>query len=231
MVGSGTNNALWQLTPGSVTITRPQIIAVLPEWKPSVLQTASDESLTFSKDVLAKLTLGQRDPQIWVYIAEMTVELMAWLNVLWAYSMAVYLKHHMLTKNVLASQSMMTVSPHYAGQWCEDSNLLWDSDDCAAGGSFIVSEQPEGIKIQYFHQGMHIKLGEAIFQDYEYEDQMLAEGIALCHCESVTWSAPVGGWEPETTGTRGLWAAARCGGERQAQPQLQRGLDVWGVNH
>jgi hypothetical protein len=99
MIGLGTSNALWWSTPGFVTITRPQIIAGLPKWKPSVpyvLRTASAETLPFSKDVLAKLTLEQRELQIWVFIAEMTVELMAWLDVLWAYGTAVYLKHLML---------------------------------------------------------------------------------------------------------------------------------------
>lgn len=86
-------------TGASLTIARPYIISQQPERKPSrpyILQMVSGETIPVLKEVLVELTLGQSALKIWVFITEITDELILELDVLRAYDTLLDLGHHVI---------------------------------------------------------------------------------------------------------------------------------------
>jgi hypothetical protein len=72
-------------TGASVSIARPDIVAGLPERKPSlsyVLRTASGETIQVMREANVELTLGRRPLRIWVLVADITDELIVGQDVL-----------------------------------------------------------------------------------------------------------------------------------------------------
>ena len=85
-------------TGASVTIARPDIVTGNPERRPGrtyVLQTVSGETIPVL-EALVELTLGWRALRIWVFVAEVTDELILHLDVLWAYDTSVDLGRNLL---------------------------------------------------------------------------------------------------------------------------------------
>jgi hypothetical protein len=79
-------------TGAYVTGARPDIAAGWPERQPnpgSTLQTVSGGSLPILKEVLLTLTLGRRPLSMWVFVANITDELILGLNILRAYNASV----------------------------------------------------------------------------------------------------------------------------------------------
>ena len=81
------------------TSARPDMVTGQPERKSStayVLQTASGETIPVLKEALFELTLGRRALRIWVFVAEVTDEVILGLDVLRAYDASVDLGRHLL---------------------------------------------------------------------------------------------------------------------------------------
>jgi hypothetical protein len=58
-----------------VTVSRPDIVAGLPETKPSrpyVMQRATGETIPVVKEARVELNLGRRSLRIWVFVADIT---------------------------------------------------------------------------------------------------------------------------------------------------------------
>jgi hypothetical protein len=75
-------------TGAYVTVARPDIAAGWPERQPNpnfTLQTLSGGSLPILKEVLLTLTLGRRPLTMWVFVANITDELILGLDILRAY--------------------------------------------------------------------------------------------------------------------------------------------------
>jgi predicted aspartyl protease len=86
-------------TGAAVTVIRPDIAAGLPEREPSTkcaLQTASGETLPILKEAFVTLTLGRRPLGIYVFVADITDELILGLDILRAYDASVDLGSQML---------------------------------------------------------------------------------------------------------------------------------------
>jgi hypothetical protein len=82
-----------------VTIVRPDIVAEESERMPSrsyALKIASGETILVVKETLVELTLGRRALRIWVFVAEITDELILGLDVLRAYNASLDLGRHLL---------------------------------------------------------------------------------------------------------------------------------------
>jgi predicted aspartyl protease len=86
-------------TGASATVARPDIVAGLPErdlsW-PYVLQTASGEMIPFVKEALVELTIGRRTLRSWVFVADITDDLILGLDILRAYDASVDIGRRML---------------------------------------------------------------------------------------------------------------------------------------
>jgi hypothetical protein len=79
-------------TGAYVTIERPDIAARWPERQPHpgfTLQIVSGESLPILKEVLLTLMLGRRPLKMWVFVANITDELILGLDILRAYDASV----------------------------------------------------------------------------------------------------------------------------------------------
>jgi hypothetical protein len=86
-------------TRAAVTVVRPDIAAGLPEREPSTkcaLQTTSGETLPILKEAFVTLTLWRRPLGIWVFVADITNELILGLDVLRAHDASVDLGRQML---------------------------------------------------------------------------------------------------------------------------------------
>jgi hypothetical protein len=79
-------------TGAYVTVARPDIAAGWPERQPNPnfqLQTISEGSLPILKEVLLILTLERRPLTMWVFVANITDELILELDILRAYDASV----------------------------------------------------------------------------------------------------------------------------------------------
>jgi hypothetical protein len=79
-------------TGAYVTVANPDIAAGWPERQPHpgfTLQTVSGESLSILKEILPTLTFGRRPLSMWVFVANITDELILGLDILRAYDASV----------------------------------------------------------------------------------------------------------------------------------------------
>jgi hypothetical protein len=79
-------------TGAYVIVARPDMAAGWPERQPNpnlALQMVSGEALPIMKEVFLTLTLGRRPLKIWVFVADITDELILGLDVLRAYDVSV----------------------------------------------------------------------------------------------------------------------------------------------
>jgi hypothetical protein len=75
-----------------VTVARPDIAEGWPERQPNqlfTLQTVSGETLPTLKEVFLTLTLGRCSLKMWVFVADITKELIMGLDILRAYDASV----------------------------------------------------------------------------------------------------------------------------------------------
>jgi hypothetical protein len=119
----------------SVTIARPDIAAGWPERQPHpgfTLQTVSGESLPILKEVLLTLTLERRPLKMWVFVANITDELILGLDILRAYDASVGIGHQTLR---LAGKELSLWTP---GAGPRPSSLLVTADH-------VIPAQCEGL--------------------------------------------------------------------------------------
>jgi predicted aspartyl protease len=86
-------------TGASAIVARPDIVAGLPERKlsrPYVLQTASGETIPVVKEARVKLTIGRRTVRSWVFVADITDDLILGMDILRAYDASVDIGHRVL---------------------------------------------------------------------------------------------------------------------------------------
>jgi hypothetical protein len=96
----------------AVTVVRPDIAAGLPEREPPAkcaLQTESGETLPILEEAFVTPTLGRPPLEIWVFIADITDELILGLDILRAYDASMDLGRQMLH---LGEEEVSLWSPH-----------------------------------------------------------------------------------------------------------------------
>jgi predicted aspartyl protease len=79
-------------TGAPATVTRPDIVAGLPERelsRPYVLQMASGETIPVVKEARVELTIGRRTLRSWVFVADIKDDFILGLDILRAYNASV----------------------------------------------------------------------------------------------------------------------------------------------
>jgi hypothetical protein len=80
-----------------VTVARPHIVMGLQERRPRQecgQQLGSGRMITVVREALRELTMGQSTPNIWVFVTDITDELLLGLDILRAYHVTVGVGHH-----------------------------------------------------------------------------------------------------------------------------------------
>jgi hypothetical protein len=194
-------------TGAYVMIARPDIAAGWPERQPHpgfTLQTVSGESLPILKEVLLTLTLGRCPLKMWVFVANITDELILGLDILRSNDASVDIGRQTLR---LADKEVLLWSPGAGLR--PSSPVVADDHVIPAQYQGIVMarmENPLGVENclvelspqAHPHEGIYI--ARTLVQDRQevlvrvlnatHRDQKLTRGSPLAHCEPVTLVTP-----------------------------------------
>jgi hypothetical protein len=185
-----------------ITVARPDIAAGWHEREPNqrfTLQTVSGETLPILKDVFLTLNLGRRSLKIWVFVADITNELILGLDNLRAYDASVDIGCQTLC---LAEEGVSLWSPG-AGP-CLSSLAVAKGHVIPAQCEGIVMarmEKPLGVENGLVepnpqaHPTEGIYIARTLVQDRQEvsvrvlnatrRDEKLMRGFTLAHCGSV----------------------------------------------
>jgi hypothetical protein len=202
-------------TGAYVTVARPDIAAGWPEREPNpsfTLQTVSGESLPILKEVLLTLTLGRLPLRMWLFVANITDELILGLDILRAYDASVDIGRQKLR---LAEEEVSLWSP---GAGPRPSSLIVAKDHVipaqCEGIVMARMESPLGVENSLVepnpqaHPLEGIYIARTLVQDRQevpvgilstiHRDQKLTRGSLLAHCEPIKMVTPPGGVQPQT---------------------------------
>ncbi|XP_023718761.1 uncharacterized protein LOC111870591 [Cryptotermes secundus] len=190
-------------TGAYVTVVRPDIAAGWPERQPNPdfsLQTVSGGSLPILKEVLLTLTLGRQPITMWVFVANITDELILGLDILRAYDASVDIGRQTLR---LAEEEVSLWSP---GAGPRPSNLVVAKDHVipARSEGIVMAKMKNHLGVEnglvepspQAHPPEGIYVARTLVQDCQevpvrvmnvtQKDQKLRRGSPLAHCEPVT---------------------------------------------
>jgi hypothetical protein len=138
-------------TGAYLTVARPDIAAGWPERQPKpglALQTVSGEALPILKEVPLTLTLGRRPLKIWIFVTDITNELILGLDILSTYNASLDIGHQTLR---LAEEEISLWSP---GPGPRPSSLVVVKDH-------VICTQCEGIVMARLENPLSVETGLA----------------------------------------------------------------------
>jgi predicted aspartyl protease len=206
-------------TGASVTISRPDIVAGLPERKtnlPYVLQTASGETIPVMREAHVELTLGRRPLRIWVLCANTTDELILGLDVLRDCNASVDVGRGVLRigqevvslwnpRTRTRSSRLTILNDEVSPARCERVVLTRPGAIVKAASDLVEPSMKAPLK------GLYIT--STLFESRERvpvrivnvadRDQVLSEGTVVEYVEPVVWTMPLGDQELPPPATQG----------------------------
>jgi hypothetical protein len=189
-------------TGAYMTVARPDIAAGWPERQPKpglVLQPVSGEVLPILKEVSLTLTLGWRPLKIWVFVANITDELILGLDILSAYNASLDIGRQTLQ---LVEEEISLWSPE-AGPRPSSLVVVKDHVIPAQCEGIVMArlENPFGVEnglvepSPQAHPPEGIYIARTLVQDCQevpvrvlnatHREQKLTRGSPMAHCEPI----------------------------------------------
>jgi hypothetical protein len=187
-------------TGAYVTVARPDIAAGWPERQPHpgfTLQTVSGASLPILKEVLLTLTLGRCPLRMWVFVANITDELIFGLDVLRAYDASVDIGLRLADEEVSlwnpgagpCPSSLVVAEDQVMPAQCEGIVMARMENPLGVENGLVQTSpqahQPEGIYIVRTLVQDRQEVPVRVLND-THQDQKLTRGSPLAHCEPFT---------------------------------------------